>query len=604
MSSPQSPNGGIGGAVWSTQPMVEIQDAIGNRVTSDNTTQVTLHIFDDPGHGWLDGATTITAVAGAASFAGLSIDKGGNGYTLQATSNIALDAATSTPFSIEGFMDAMNTLSVARQGLTATPVTLDGTDLILIAGGRAGTSITALLDFFSPIAKTFANPELAMIHPRTWHTATALLDGRILIVGGEPDPISSASAEIFDPANGECTSTPGGPDYPRSNHRATLLQDGRVLITGSSLTDEPVAEIYDPKTGTFAEAGLMNAARYLHTSTLLPNGRVLITGGNDNANDGAILRSAELYDPATGEFTEISGGMTGGPRAGHQATLLDNGRVLITGGDEGPTSSAEIYDSPTDTYPNGHFTLIGNMLFVHKGHQASLLRDGTVLIIGGNDIGDGNEIYDPSSSIPFRATGPMSFDRTNGAVAVLPDGKVLITGGYSTGDGGGATDTAEVWIPRTPFPTHIISGTITQGGVGVGGVMLVGLPGHPMTNAGGYYEGLVVDGWDGMVTPTKLGYVFSPAAYEYSDVISDMPNQNYFVTQAAAFKLAFSQPPTNTMVNSTITPAVTVEIQDELGNRVRRRRTPWSYRFATPDRPSWAAPPLGRRSEVSPHSAI
>jgi Tol biopolymer transport system component len=587
----QSPSGGVGGAIWTTQPKVEIQDAGGRRVTTDNSTLITLAVKDNPGGGSLGGpgATSITVINGVADFAGLSINKGGWGYTLEAkVSNPAVSPATSGTFSIEGFRDTVNTLNVQRQGHTATPTVMDEKDMVLITGGETRQDITASVDFYDPSINTFANPGTGMNHPRFAHTATALLDGKILIVGGEPYPDSSSSSEIFDPATGNFTDT-AGMAYPRSNHRATLLQNGRVLITGSDKAGQPVGEIYDPKAGMFSETGSMNAARYLHTSTLLPNGKVLITGGRDNNNDAGFLSSAELYDPATDEFSLI-GDMAGGARANHQATLLDNGTVLITGGNvvnEGESfTSAEIYDPiSNDTYPNGRFISINNLMsYAHEGHQAVLLRDGTVLLIGGNNDTAGNEIFDPVT-MAFRPTGPMSYDRGDAASAVLPDGRVLITGGAS-GYADGNVDTAEVWNALAPFPTHVISGTITYNGVGVGGVMLVGLPGHPMTNNGGYYEGLVMNGWSGVAYPTKPGYTFYPNNRGYDEgVTSDISEQNYTVSSASGvpFKLAFLQQPSNTVVGAAISQPVTVEVQDELGNWVDNAENTVTLSLLNPD---------------------
>jgi WD40 repeat protein len=409
-------------------------------------------------------------------------------------------------------------------------------DMVLIAGGKTGEGITSGVDFYDPTTNSFTSPDLTMNHSRFGHTATALLDGTVLIVGGDPD---SSTAEIFDPATPKFTDT-SVMAYPRSNHRATLLQNGTVLITGSDETDKLEAEIYDPKTGAFTKTGPMHAARCSHTSTLLPNGEVLITGGQDNGNDGPALSSAELYDPDTGEFTVIGETMAGGARFNHQATLLDNGAVLITGGNNGVSqlTSAEIYSPPDSGYSTGHFSLIDEvMLYAHEGHQAVLLRDGTVLLIGGNISSVANEIFNPDVST-FRATGPMSRDRSYGATAVLTDGRVLITGGMSTGT---ATNTAEVWNALVPFPTHVISGTITYYEAGVGGVMLVGLPGHPMTNNGGYYEGLVMYGWSGTVTPTKPGYTFDPPNRNYYEVVVPISGEDYSVTSAPAFQLAFNQ---------------------------------------------------------------
>jgi photosystem II stability/assembly factor-like uncharacterized protein/uncharacterized protein YjbI with pentapeptide repeats len=576
----QSPSGGVGGTIWTMQPKVEIQDSDGRKITTDNSTLITLAIKNNPGVGSLGGgATSITVINGEADFADLSINKGGWGYTLEATASlVGVSAATSETFNIEGFRDTAGTLNADRQGHTATPIFMGEEDMVLIAGGVTSEGITSGVDFYDPTTNSFTSPDLTMNHSRSGHTATALLDGTVLIVGGDPDP---STAEIFDPATPRFTDT-SVMAYPRSNHRATLLQNGTVLITGSDETDKLEAEIYDPKTGAFTKTGPMHAARCSHTSTLLPNGEVLITGGQDNANDGLALSSAELYDPDTGEFTVIGETMAGGARFNHQATLLDNGTVLITGGNNGVSqlTSAEIYSPPDSDYSTGHFSLIDNVMsYAHEGHQAVLLRDGTVLLIGGNISSAANEIFDPVSSTS-RATGPMSRDRSYGATAVLTDGRVLITGGYTNVAEGG-TNTAEVWNALVPFPTHIISGTIRFNAIGVGGVMLDGLPGHPITNNGGYYEGLVMNGWSGTVTPTKPGYTFDPPYRNYSDVVGDISGEDYSVTSAAAFRLAFSQQPSNTVIGTNITPAVAIEIQDEFGNILGNASNPVTLSLST-----------------------
>ena len=71
----------------------------------------------------------------------------------------------------------------------------------------------------------------------------------------------------------------------------------------------------------------MTDARFRHTATLLPNGKVLVTGG---FNGYVTISSAELYDPAAGTWTQL--GNFPGNRCDHTATLLPEGKVLVAGG--------------------------------------------------------------------------------------------------------------------------------------------------------------------------------------------------------------------------------------------------------------------------------
>jgi hypothetical protein len=129
-----------------------------------------------------------------------------------------------------------------------------------------------------------------------------LPNGQVLVVGGlGTDGVTHlASAELYDPATGSWRET-GSMAHERSSHTATLLPNGQVLVAGGIGDCCPVpfwasAELYDPATGTWTETGSMATGRDLHTATLLPNGQVLVAGGGNFP--GGILRSAELYTPA------------------------------------------------------------------------------------------------------------------------------------------------------------------------------------------------------------------------------------------------------------------------------------------------------------------
>ncbi|MDA8413814.1 MAG: choice-of-anchor D domain-containing protein [Desulfobacteraceae bacterium] len=179
----------------------------------------------------------------------------------------------------------------------------------------------------------------------------------------------------------------------------------------------------------------MASDRYGHTATLLSDGKVLVSGGYNGSN----LNTAEIYDPSNGTFSAISGSMVTA-RQNHTAVLLPNGKVLVSGGyNDSYLNTAEIYDPVAKT-----FTATGNMTIERQKHTATLLFNGKVLIIGGSNGGYLNtaEIYDPANGT-FTATGNMTASRQNHTATLLPNGKVLIVGGSN----GSYLFTAEIYDP-------------------------------------------------------------------------------------------------------------------------------------------------------------
>ena len=299
-------------------------------------------------------------------------------------------------------------------------------------------ALSSTADIYDPRTGIIAPVAGKINVARKQHVAVRLGNGQVLLAGGYDNRFLEA-AELFNPATGSFTAT-GDMTTPRVGAAASILQGGTVLIAGGyNGSYLNLAETYDPVSGTFIFAATMNAARGNPVATLLSNGKVLITGGfNSGAGSGAFLNSAEIYDPSKKTFTASASAMSN-PRRGHTATLLLNGTVLVTGGCTNSDtnavycdqrlSSADIYDPSTDT-----FTATGAMTHARMDHTATLLPNGNVLIAGGTD-GTSNlntaEIYSPQTGT-FTATGPMTIGRTQHTANILPDGRVLIAGGYSS----------------------------------------------------------------------------------------------------------------------------------------------------------------------------
>jgi hypothetical protein len=295
-------------------------------------------------------------------------------------------------------------------------------------------------ELFDPGTKTFSvEGQIA----RDSHTATLLQSGDVLLAGGEtgwspngnaygnPEPIDSASAEVDQVSSELSVGATGSMLTAREGHTASLLNDGRVLITGGvfSLSASPWwealddSEVFDPALGKFTSVGSMASGRYGHTSTLLQDGKVLITGGGYPLGSN----TAELFDPATGTFS--AAGNMAVQRGGHTATLLPDGKVLITGN----STIAEVYDPST-----GLFSQTGSMSIARQWHTATLLPNGTVLIAGGYVVGSGSidttEIYDPATG-EFAVGPSLAQDRFSHTATLLPNGDVLIVGGASSPNG-------------------------------------------------------------------------------------------------------------------------------------------------------------------------
>ncbi len=333
-------------------------------------------------------------------------------------------------------------MSVGRPWATAT-LLMDGK--VLVAGGAVyGAGGISSAELFDPATGTWT-PTGSMISERYQHRAVLLNSGQVLVVGGSGDD----SAEIYDPATGIWTATSPLNNGGRSVSTLSLLPSGLALTTGGYAND--TAELFDPATGEWTPTASMASARASHTATVLNNGKVIVTGGLDAANH--VLASAELYDPAAGTWTTIDS--LNAIRTHHAATLLDDGRVLIAGGDDDAANnqyaSTELYSPGISAVPDT-WTATGSLGFNRSRHSATLLNDGTVLVAGGVDLNGtplaSAELYNPAAGV-WIGTGALHSPHSNHTATLLPDGKVLIAGGRADNISGVSVAAAEIYDPQT-----------------------------------------------------------------------------------------------------------------------------------------------------------
>src|SRR5581483_1200775 len=188
--------------------------------------------------------------------------------------------------------------------------------------------------------------------------------------------------------------------------------------------------------GQWTPAGTLTQARAGSASVLLDDGRLLVTGGIGAGADGTVgaVSAVDVYASSAGFAAATPMGTA---RSGHTAVKLQDGRVLVVGGSTSANvpdpalASAEIYDPAAATW-----TPVGGLADARSGHSASLLADGRVLIAGGANAGVARaslEIFDPAT-LRFTAANAVATARKEHAAATLADGRVLLAGG--TNDAG------------------------------------------------------------------------------------------------------------------------------------------------------------------------
>jgi len=296
-------------------------------------------------------------------------------------------------------------------------------------GGEIGPRSYSSTYLFDPNARSWSRSGL-LNTARSDPAAAVLADGRVLVAGGY-------YADL-----------PANPPF-------------RMLDS---------SELFEHATGTWSRTGSLLEARYGASAVTLADGRVLIVGGWPSVEYGPAplygphqlpLTSAEVYDPETGRWNEA--GDLDLARTDFVLVALADGGALVAGGTVGleadasrfvgePTSRTERFDPNTSTW-----SPTGDMTIAAADRTGVRLADGQVLVAGGDltvheadvdfpltGLTADAELYDLAAGI-WKATTPMPQSRSGASAIVLEDGSVLLVGGIKAHASPGDT-------PACPVP--------------------------------------------------------------------------------------------------------------------------------------------------------
>jgi Domain of unknown function (DUF1929)/Carboxypeptidase regulatory-like domain len=348
--------------------------------------------------------------------------------------------------------------------------------------------------------------------------ATLLPDGRVFFVSYYAE---STQPHIWDPGSNTFTSTDAS-SYALFCAGHTPLADGRVMIVGGHIADYvgyPHAVIFNPATSGLAAQPDMNSGRWYPTATTLPNGDVLVVSGDINSNTnvnplpqvfqmstrtwrnlstaqlalplypkmmvapngkvfeaGPSRQSRYLSTSGTGAWSNVALLNFTGARDYGPAVFYGAGKVVVFGGADPPTATAETIDLNAAT-PAWKFT--GSMHFPRRQHNAVVLPDGKVLIVGGSKAGGFDtssspvlptEMWDPATG-QFTVMASIAVYRGYHSTALLlPDGRVLSAGGNVGGPN------AQLFSPPYLFAGARPRISTAPAGAGYGQTVFVGTP--------------------------------------------------------------------------------------------------------------------------------
>jgi hypothetical protein len=548
------------GASITPAVVVDVLDAFGNRATG-STASVSVVLNDNPGSGTLSGTRTVNAVAGVATFSGLSINKSGSGYTLAASSpgltgaisaafNVTAAAASRLAFTVQP--------SLVAAGSSITPaVQVEVTDTF---GNRVTTSTASITMAFGniPTPGSILNGTRtvsAVGGVATFSTLSITKTGDGYTLTAAATGLTNATSAAFNVVPGAATSLAFFTNPPNVVTAGAAIAPAVKVgvrdsfgntVTGStasitvSLSTNPGGSVLS---GTLTVAAVDGVATFPDLSLNKAANSYRLAA----ASPGLTTNTSALFNVAAASATKLA--FTTQPaNVAAGATFATSVRVTVQDAfDNTVTTPAVQVGIALGNNPGGS-TLSGTASVTTASGVATF----STLTL--NKVGTGYTLV--STATGLTSTTSAAFNVTPGAASAL----VFTTQPPATTPAGTALAPA-VQVTVLDAQGNTVTGATTS--------ITVGLGSNP---AGGSLAGtLTVSAVGGVATFSNLslpkvgtGYTLNASATGLTSATSTA----FSITPAAASQLAFTTQPSRTFVGQAISPAVQVTVRDAFGNTV------------------------------------
>lgn len=292
---------------------------------------------------------------------------------------------------------------------------------------------------------------------------TLMTDGRLFVAGGhhhggnnDDDGMGIAQASIYDPITRQWTAVPdmaGGRWYPT----VLALPNGEVLVlsgstvqTADGYIQNTLPQVYQPTTNTWRNLTNAEQQQIDAPENDKPQGvdlypRLFVAPDGRVVKVGVDAQTWFLDTSGTGNWTKGPMANNAAPRTYGTAVMFRPGMILIMGGGDPPTATAEVLDlnQPNPTWQNN----INPMNLARRQHNAVVLSDGRVLVTGGSSgpgfsnetaesVAMAAEVWDPTTGVWTLLPKEEVARLYHSGSLQRPDGRVMSLGG---GQGAGAT---------------------------------------------------------------------------------------------------------------------------------------------------------------------